>query len=113
VRGLLLPIFLALVFLTATALLIRWLRDAVERILLAKGSSCCVESARLLRTLESSPGQLPTAWDRIELHLLQALPDCPPDYKIELVNAIDSAARACSHRDTAKRMLTLRNSLIA
>jgi hypothetical protein len=117
----LIPVFLALAVLVLAALFIIWLRrarinqkSAIERILVANGAARCVEAARTLRTLATSNDQAAIAgiWDGIELPLLQALPDCPPDYKIELINALDACAKACSNREVTKRIMTLRNSLI-
>jgi hypothetical protein len=121
VTRLLIPVFLALAVLVLAALFIIWLRrarinqkSAIERILVANGAARCVEAARTLRTLATSNDQAAIAgiWDGIELPLLQALPDCPPDYKIELINALDACAKACSNREVTKRIMTLRNSLI-
>ena len=118
---LIIPVFLALAVLVLAALFIIWLRrarinqkSAIERILVANGAARCVEAARTLRTLATSNDQAAIAgiWDGIELPLLQALPDCPPDYKIELINALDACAKACSNREVTKRIMTLRNSLI-
>ena len=118
---LIIPVFLALAVLVLAGLFIAWLRrarinqkSAIERILVANGAARCVEAARTLRTLATSNDQAAIAgiWDGIELPLLQALPDCPPDYKIELINALDACAKACSNREVTKRIMTLRNSLI-
>lgn len=118
---LLIPVFLALAVLVLAGLFIVWLRrarinqkSAIERVLLAHGAARCVEAARTLRTLATSHDQAAIAgiWDGIELPLLQALPDCPPDYKVELINALDACAKTCSNREVTKRIMTLRNSLI-
>ncbi len=114
---------LVITLVALTGLLITWLRTrsgttaairhGTEEVLLANGAARCVAAARLLRALTGRSGELPTAWDQIELPLLQALPDCPPDYKIELINALDSAAKSTGHRETSRRILTLRNSMLA
>ena len=109
-------------FLVMTAVEVLWIlrrrrnpRTATARILNAQGAARCVAAARFLRGWAARPDQaaLVLAWDAIELPLLQALPDCPPDFKIELVDALDEAVKACTNREVAKRINTLRNSLIA
>jgi hypothetical protein len=115
--------FIIGLFLALTLVEIWWLlrrlsrspRTATARILAAQGAARCVAAAKFLRDWTARPDQaaLALAWERIELPLLQALPDCPPDYKIELVTALDEAVKACANREVAKRINTLRNSLIA
>jgi hypothetical protein len=84
-----------------------------EEVLTSHGAARCVIAARLLRDLTARSGrELADAWTRIEMPLLQALPDCPPDWKVELINALDAAAKAAP-RDTARAIMTMRNSLIA
>ncbi len=124
-RPLLIPLLTVLVAGGAAILLIVWLRrrtmpsvqveDAVARVLAAHGPARCLEATRLLRSLaERGPVErISPTWDAIELPLLQALPDCPPDYKIELINALDAAARACRQVETARAIMTMRNSLVA
>ncbi len=118
---LLIPLLLALAALVLAGILIAWLRrsrinqkNAIERILTANGAARCVEAARTLRTLATGNDQAAIIgiWEGMELPLLQALPDCPPDYKVELINALDACAKACSHREVTKRIMTMRNSLI-
>ncbi len=90
-------------------------RDRVERVLSAIGAARCIESVRLMSDLvqRGAGVELIGAWERIEMPLLQAIPDCPPDYKVELINALDAAARICPRRETSASMLTMRNSLLA
>ena len=118
---LLIPLLLAIAALVLAAILIAWLRrsrinqkSAIERILTANGAARCVEAARTLRMLATGNDQaaLVGIWEGMELPLLQALPDCPPDYKVELINALDACAKACSNREVTKRIMTMRNSLI-
>jgi hypothetical protein len=122
VPRLLIPILLAAAALVLAVMLIYWLRrpridqrGAIERVLAANGAARCVEAARTLRALAagSDQGAIAGIWEGIELPLLQALPDCPPDYKVELINALDACAKACTARDLAKRIMTMRNSLIS
>jgi len=50
-------------------------------------------------------------WADIELPLIAALPDCPPADKPRLVAVLNAAADVCPHRDTAKSIMAVRNSL--
>jgi len=43
---------------------------------------------------------------------VEALPDCPPDLKPALITALEAVAQATANRDTAKRIMTARNSLL-
>jgi hypothetical protein len=123
VRALLIPILGGLVVVALAIVAVAWLRDrdrrgrrdGIERVLAAVGPGRCVEAARLLRRLAERRDQaaIAAAWEPIELPLLQALPDCPPDYKVELISALDDCAKACRDRELAKRLVTMRNSLIA
>jgi hypothetical protein len=56
--------------------------------------------------------RIAAVWEEIELPLLQILPDCPPDSKGPLIDALDAAALVCRNRDTAKGMMTLRDSMM-
>jgi len=88
---------------------------AVERVLAAHGASRCVEAARLLRELAARGDSVGIVrdFDAIEMSLIQAIPDCPPDYKAELVAALDACARSCRVVEVAKRIMTMRNSMLA
>jgi hypothetical protein len=122
VDSLLFPIIGALVLLAAAWALSAWFgkrasvgQGAVQRVLAANGAARCVAALGLLCALGDRGDQtaIAAAWERIEMPLLQALPDCPPDAKIELVAALDECAKACRDRELAKRLITMRNSLIA
>lgn len=122
-RALLVPILAALLIGSGATLLVLWLRrrgpggtsQSVEQVLQAQGAARCVAGARLFQDLARRGDQdaIERAWEAVELPLLQALPDCPPDYKLELVNALDACARACTRRDLAKRIMSMRNSMLA
>jgi hypothetical protein len=124
-RAFLIPALLILLGGSLAVLAIIWLRgllrragasdDRIARVLSANGAARCIEAVRLLDELvqRGAGAGLVTAWERIEMPLLQALPDCPPDYKVELINALDAAARLCPRRETSASMLTMRNSLLA
>lgn len=121
-RALLLPILAALLIGSGATLLIVWLRGrsrggtaGVEPVLQAQGAARCVAAARLFQELARSGDQerIERSWEALEMPLLQALPDCPPDYKIELINALDACSRACTRREVAKRIMAMRNGLLA
>ena len=51
-------------------------------------------------------------WEELEGPLLAALPDCPPEHKPALAEALTECAQACANRHTAQSMMELRNSLL-
>jgi hypothetical protein len=89
-------------------------RAAVQQVLGAVGPARCLAAIRVLNDLKDEANQRATTavWDAIELPLLQALPDCPPDAKPVLMNALDALAKATANRELAKRVMTLRNGLM-
>lgn len=78
------------------------------------GARRCVKAMELLETLvEAEDGAaVAAAWGVLELPLLEALPDCPPDLKFRLITACEAAAGITAHRDTAKGLMAVRNSLV-
>lgn len=123
-RGLLVPFLVALVGGSLAAVIVLWARGrfapvggvaAVERVLSANGAGRCVEATRLLRALAARGDSTSIVRDfsAIEMALLQAIPDCPPDYKTELIAALDGCARACRVVEATKRIMTMRNSMLA
>ncbi len=79
----------------------------------AAGPRRCLLAPALLRRLASDPADArQRAWDRIEIPLLQAIPDCPPALKGELVDALDGLAKVSTNRSLAKRINDLRNSVL-
>ena len=121
-RGMLMPFLLFIGALVVAFLLVMWARrvggdtkPSIDRVLSAHGAARCMEASRVLHGLTQRADQraLAEVWEAIELPLLKALPDCPPDYKVQLINVLDAAAKAASNRDLSKRIMTLRNSLIA
>lgn len=123
-RALLIPALVAVVAGALGAIIVLWARGrfapvggvhAVERVIAAHGASRCVEASRLLRELarRGDSAAIVRDFDAIEMPLLEAIPDCPPDYKAELVAALDACARACRVVETAKRIMTMRNSMLA
>src|ERR1043165_8189302 len=89
-------------------------RTAVQKVLGAVGPARCLAAIRVLNDLKDEANHDATAavWAAIELPLLQALPDCPPDAKPVLMNALDALAKATANRELAKRVMTLRNGLM-
>lgn len=51
-------------------------------------------------------------WNHIELPLVEALPDCPPDLKPVMREACDAFVQRVRNREFAKRIMAVRNSLI-
>jgi hypothetical protein len=51
-------------------------------------------------------------WHELEGPLLEALPDCPPEAKVDLAAALASCAEACANRESAQGMMLIRNSLL-
>jgi hypothetical protein len=88
-------------------------RDAIREVLAHNGAGRCLAAIPLLRTLAAGGDQqaIAAAWEALELPLVQALPDCPPDAKPELVVVLDACAQACSNRELTKRIMTLRRSI--
>lgn len=80
----------------------------------AHGARRCVKAMELLEALaEADDGPaVAAAWHELELPLLEALPDCPPDLKFRLIAACDAAAAVTAHRETAKGLMAVRNSLV-
>ena len=116
------PFLLFIGALVAAFFLVMWARrvggnpqPSIDRVLSANGAVRCVEASRVLDALAKRGDQrgLTTVWEAIELPLLKALPDCPPDYKVQLINVLDNASKAATNRELAKRIMTMRNSLIA
>jgi hypothetical protein len=89
--------------------------DAVRRVLAAHGPARCSAATSLLADLARRGAQEPiaAAWEQIELPLLKAVPDCPPDLKGPLIEALEGCARCCPRRELARRLIDLRNSLLA
>ena len=86
----------------------------LARLIQARGAARCLVAIGTLRWLTGGdPAGIPDAWERIELPLVQDLPDCPPDAKAPLLRALEDCAAACRHRETARRIMLVRDSLRA
>ncbi len=88
---------------------------SLDAVLATHGPARCLAAIRLLSHLATSTSQerLPAVIEALELPLLQALPDCPPAAKPALAEALEACARGTTHRDAAKRLMTLRNALLS
>lgn len=86
---------------------------AADRVLLARGPARCVAAVAALAELSRDPEQIPPAWERIELPLVQDLPDCPPATKLALQRALEDCSGACRNRDIARRIMVVRDSLLS
>ncbi len=80
----------------------------------AHGAQRCIKAMELLEALvEAEDGHaVAAAWGELELPLLEALPDCPPDLKFRLITACETAAAITAHRETAKGLMAVRNALV-
>lgn len=120
------PVLLALLGLLAAAtaawLLWRWqrrgagpARAGIAEVLAAQGPVRCACAVGLLRRLAArgDPRAIANALDAIELPLLQAIPDCPPPLKPDLVDALDACAARSPNRAVARRLSDLRNALLS
>lgn len=123
-RGFLVPVLILLIGGAVTILLILWLRQRVgrtgtgpadlDRVLATRGAARCIAATLLLEALARRGDQdaIVRTWERLELPLLEALPDCPPDYKRPLVDALDGCVRVCQVVAVSRSMMDLRNSLL-
>jgi hypothetical protein len=80
----------------------------------AHGATRCVRAMELLEELARTGDAqaVAAAWTVLELPLVEALPDCPPQAKLRLITACEAAAGIATHRETAKGLMAVRNSLL-
>ncbi|TVR43757.1 MAG: hypothetical protein EA402_08785 [Planctomycetota bacterium] len=85
-----------------------------EDFLVAVGARRCELAVGLLRHLQrvQPESELHAIWERIELPLVEALPDCPPELKNILMKRLDLLHNRCRNREYQRRIMTLRNSLV-
>ncbi|TVR09784.1 MAG: hypothetical protein EA401_12645 [Planctomycetota bacterium] len=88
--------------------------DGLDDFAQAPGPRRCELAAGVLRHLKrvDPPQRRQEIWDHIEMPLLEALPDCPPELKPILINRLDELYRSLKHRDYQRRIMTMRNSLV-
>jgi hypothetical protein len=84
----------------------------IDRVLAAHGAQRCLAALEFLPWLTSHPDDIVAAWERCELPLVQAVPDCPPDAKAPLLRALENCSAACRNRDVARRIMVVRDSLV-
>lgn len=114
-----LPAVIASLVVVALVALVLWWRAGrrrreIGRVLRSIGSRRCAEALAMMRRLadRGSTAEIVAVWDRIELPLIEAVPDCPPLIKGELIVALDACALECRHVETARRINTVRNSMV-
>jgi hypothetical protein len=90
------------------------IRGLLRRALDSHGAGRCVAAIAVLRHLRDlgAAETVAGAWDALELPLLDALPDCPPEYKAPLREALEDVAHRCAKRDVARRVMVMRDSLL-
>lgn len=88
--------------------------DGLDDFPQAPGPRRCELAVGVLRHLKrvDPPERRQEIWDAIELPLLQALPDCPPELKPIMINRLDDLHRSIKHREYQRRIMTMRNSLV-
>ncbi len=124
-RGLLVPLLAGGLIAAGVAILVYWLRrragaaqaaarTGVAEVLATHGAGRCLAGARLLRRLAAlgDSAAIVSAWQTVEMPLVEAAPDCPPDQKVELIDACTACANACTNRETARGIMAVRNSLL-
>jgi hypothetical protein len=124
-RGLLVPGLILAVGILCTAALIVWLRRRgsggsfgrsvnLANIRSTHGAARCLAVTHLLSDLgrRGDSTRIANAWNDLEMPLLEALPDCPPDAKTALIDALDACAKACRVVACRHSIMTIRNSLL-
>ncbi len=79
------------------------------------GSAAIVAMLQSLQQLLRRPPStqsLHAYWDRLEMPLVQAIPDCPPALKAALREALEGLHGLLRHRQYMQRVMTVRNSLV-
>jgi hypothetical protein len=85
----------------------------VDDVLDVHGPARCVAAVAALTALAADPQRIAREWERCELPLVHALPDCPPATKAPLRRALEDCAGACRNREIARRIMVVRDSLLA
>jgi len=85
-----------------------------EEFLRASGPRRCELSVGFLRHLQrvSPEMEIHRIWEQVELPLVEALPDCPPELKPLIIKRLDTLHKQCRHREYQRRIMTVRNSLV-
>lgn len=81
----------------------------------AGGAARCLTARDLLDGLaRRGDGQLIEAvWERLELPLLEAVPDCPPAARPALIDVLERCHRCTTRRTLQRRLIDMRNGLAA
>lgn len=89
-------------------------RRLAQAVCATHGAIRCLRAMEMLENLAHvGDGEaVVAAWTILELPLVAALPDCPPDQKFRLIAACEAAAGVTTHRETAKGLMAVRNSLV-
>ena len=70
------------------------------------------EASTLLRqAARRGEAWIAPVWEVLELPLVEAIPDCPPPTRLELVAVLEACHERCRNRELQKRLMTFRNSL--
>jgi hypothetical protein len=76
------------------------------------GAQRCHHAVALLRLAgRLDRERLHSLWEQIELPLLEAMPDCPPDLKPLLIGRFDMLHGRTKHREYQRRIMAVRNAL--
>lgn len=91
------------------------LRQQLAACLGGVGPGRCEAAIELLDGLarRGDADLIESTWQELEIPLLEAVPDCPPHRKSELMRALERCHAAVSRRDLQRRLIDLRNSLAA
>ena len=84
----------------------------VTDLLALRGPARCQAGVAALTAMATDPSGIPAEWERLELPLIQDLPDCPPATKAPLRRALEDCAGACRNREVARRIMVVRDSLL-
>jgi hypothetical protein len=85
----------------------------LEVALKSVGPGRCEAAIDLLYGLarRGDEGLIERSWERLELPLLEAVPDCPPHRKSDLMRALEACHGLVRRRDLQRRLIDMRNGL--
>jgi len=89
------------------------LEERLAQALKAHGAARCEAAIELLHGLarRGDPELIESMWDRLELPLLEAVPDCPPGSKSSLMQSLETCHGRIRKRELQRRLMDMRNSL--
>ncbi|MDA3960358.1 MAG: hypothetical protein PF961_06185 [Planctomycetota bacterium] len=81
--------------------------------LAAVGPARCSAATELLEGMarRGDKALIAAMWDRLELPLLEAAPDCPPQHKSRLIAALEDCHACIEQRVLQRRLIDMRNGL--